>query len=126
LFLLLACGPEEGADALTVEFLDMHGQCIDPCPGGETYGSRSLEIRVTAGPQGYRGTARWLASETSDREIAAVDVSLVANESTTIEFDDDGCPSGPEGTRGVVVYVEVDDVVWALEGDYSVGMGYDC
>lgn len=128
LLFILACGPETeaGTDTLTVEFASMEGQCIDPCPGGEFYGYRRLDVRVTAGNAGWTGTVSWLPTAESSNAVASENVTLDPGESAMVELEDDGCPSGPEGTRQVVVFVETDDVVWELEGEYFVGMGYDC
>lgn len=125
LLLVAGCGDELAP--LEVEVANMEGTCVDPCPGGERYGSRTLELRLTAGDEPWEGEVRWLRHiDSSDVLGEPQFLRLSPGETRRISFTDDGCPSGPDGTREVLVPISLDGDVLEVEGEYSVGMSYDC
>lgn len=105
----------------------MESQCIDPCPGGDFYGSSYLRLTVTAGDEPLRSSVRWLHFSRRDEVLAEEAVALEPGESTSVSFSlQTGCPTVSDEPRDVTVVIELDGEEFELDGEESVTMGYDC
>lgn len=118
-----ACAPLD--DEPRLEFLDFNRECFDSC--GQSSVERTLRIDVTAGTRPLQGEVRWMLDADSDEVLASQDVSLAADEQTTIVLTnafDGSCSTSDDEVREVVVWIELDGERFELAGEGNFGAGW--